>query len=306
MNRLLTVASAPNTHKAYSAGWRAFCSFMGSHFHGEAPSSVADVRAFIAWLSLRHLSPATVASYVSGVGYFHKIHSWPDPTRDYVVSKLLAGCRRDKVGSDRRWPLTIPLLTRLMQILPGVCLDQFEALLFRAVMSCAFFGFMRIGEFAAISKFRTQTSLLLDTDVQFQDVGQPNASVLLTFRHTKNNQSGRPQVVCLVHSEDAQVCPVRALTAFAQVRPNILGCFFCHFGGQALTQYQFNATFKKALSFLGLEQSSFRAHSFRIGAASCAAARGVKLEDIKAMGRWRSEAARSYIRPLVHCQLPGV
>ena len=32
---------------------------------------------------------------------FHKIHGWPDPTRDFVVAKLLTGCRRDKLGSDK-------------------------------------------------------------------------------------------------------------------------------------------------------------------------------------------------------------
>ena len=306
MSRLLAAASAPNTHTSYLAGGRAFATFMGYRSHAQSPASSADVRRFVAYLSLRGLAPATVASYVSGVAYFHKIRSWPDPTKDFVVSKLLAGCRRSGHSCDGRWPLTVPVLTHIVQILPDVCLSQFEAQLFRAVMLCAFFGFMRIGEFAAISRYRTQRSLLLDTDVHFQALGQPDASVLLTFRHTKTNQVGPPQVVRLVQCEDMRVCPVRALIAFAQVRPNLPGSFFCHFDGQALTQYQFNATFRKALSFVGLERSSFRAHSFRIGAASCAAARGVSLDDIKTMGRWTSEAARSYIRPFVHCQMPGV
>ena len=141
------------------------------------------------------------------------------------MSKLLAGCRRSGRSCDGRWPLTVPVLTHIVQILPDVCLSQFEAQLFRAVMLCAFFGFMRIGEFAAISRYRTQRSLLLDTDVHFQALGQPDASVFLTFRHTKTNQVGPPQVVRLVQCEDMRVCPVRALIAFAQVRPNLPGSF---------------------------------------------------------------------------------
>ena len=92
----------------------------------------------------------------------------------------------------------------------------------------------------------------------------------------------------LVRSANASLCPVQALSAFAQVRPNFSGSFFCHFGGEVLTQYQFNATLKRVLSFLGLEACPIRAHSFRIGAATTASVLGIPLDQIKAMGRWRS------------------
>ncbi|XP_038050475.1 uncharacterized protein LOC119723727 [Patiria miniata] len=306
MNRLILASSTSNTHKTYRTGWRAFCSFKHNGFVENSPASPEDVRHFIAWLSLQGLAPSTIATYVAGVGYHHKIRSWPDPTHDFLVTKLLAGCRRDNSGSDTRWPMTVPVLARTVQALTHICNDHYEVTLFRAVMLSAFFGFMRIGEFAAISKTHIQNSLLLSSDVQFQDLGEANASVLISFRHAKNNPTGPPQVVRLVRSADESICPVQALSVFAQIRPKVPGSFFCHFGGEALTQYQFNATLKKVLLFLGLEESPFRAHSFRIGAASTAAALGIPLGEIKEMGRWRSEAAQLYIRPLIQCKLPGV
>ena len=37
-------------------------------------------------------------------------------------------------------------------------------------------------------------------------------------------------------------------------------------------------------------------HSFRIGGATNAMCKGISYESIKAMGRWQSDAAKSYIR----------
>ena len=110
---------------------------------------------------------------------------WPDPTQDFIKSKLLAGCRRDNSTRDQRWPISVSVLARMIRALPHICNNQYEVILFQAAMLCAFFGFMRIGEFAAISKTQRQKSLLQASDVQFQDVGQSNASVLISFRYTK-------------------------------------------------------------------------------------------------------------------------
>ena len=47
---------------------------------------------------------------------------------------------------------------------------------------------------------------------------------------------------------------------------------------------------RKALSAAGLKPECYAVHSFRIGAATTAAACGVPVEVIKTLGRWRSEA----------------
>lgn len=306
IHRLLFAAFAPNTHQTYKTGWRAFCAFKHQRLCVNSPASVQSIREFVAWLSLRQLAPATIATYVSGVGYYHKIQGWQDPTQDFLVAKLLEGCRRDHVGNEKRLPLTLPVLSRLLQALTYVCSSEFEVKLFRAVMLSAFFGFMRIGEFAAKSQTCLQENILLFSDVQFCDLGMATTSVVVSFRHSKNNQSGPPQRIRLVQSVDRALCPVTALVAFAAVRPHLPGSFFCHFGGSPLTQYQFNAMLKKVLAFVGMGGALFRAHSFRIGAATTAFALGIPLDGVRSMGRWRSDAVQLYIRPVVECQMPGV
>ena len=173
IHRLLFAAFSPKT---YQTGWRVFCAFKRQRLDSNSPAAVQDIREFVAWLSLRQMAPATIATYVSGVGYYHKIQGWHDPTQDFFEAKLLEGCRRDRVGTDKRWPMTLPILASILQALPHVCSVEFEVKLFRAVLLSAFFGFMRIGEFAAKSRTCMQENLLLFSDVHFCDLGTARAS----------------------------------------------------------------------------------------------------------------------------------
>ena len=105
------------------------------------PVLSVDIQNVVALLSLQHSAPSTIATYVAGVGYFHKMNGWLDPTKDYLVAKLLEGCRRDRPSKDRRLPITLPVLTSLLEALPYVCFSQYESSTFKAVLLCACFGF---------------------------------------------------------------------------------------------------------------------------------------------------------------------
>ncbi len=206
---------------------------------------------------------------------------------------------------DTRVPISIDMLVQLCNALQYVCASQFECALFKSAFLCAFFGFMRIGEFCANSHHVVQDSVLTISDVKFHKSGSKMA-VSLSFRHSKANQAGPPQTVCLVQAQNAKLCPVLALRNFVWIRPRVGGPLFCHFDSSPLTKYQFNGVLKKALAFSGLGGLHISAHSFRIGAATVAFERGVSQNVIQQMGRWRSDAFFSYIRPVQDPLLPGV
>ena len=142
------------------------------------------------------------------------------------------------------------------------------------------------------------------SDVHFCDLGTKRASVVFSFRHSKTNKTGLPQIIRLVQAVNQSLCP--ALAAFAEVRPRLPGSFFCHFVGSPLTQYQFNAVLKKVLSFCGFGWCPTEGPFLSYGAATTASALGISLGEIRSMGRWRSDAVQLYIRPVVQCQLPDI
>ena len=55
-------------------------------------------------------------------------------------------------------------------------------------------------------------------------------------------------------------------------------------------------TFRSALTQAGIDSSLYSGHSFRIGAASTAAANGVVDSLIQTLGRWKSSAYLAYIK----------
>ena len=80
------------------------------------------------------------------------------------------------------------------------------------------------------------------------------------------------------------------------VRGNSSGPLFTWKDGVFLTQANFVAGVKKALESAGLDTSNFNRHSFRIGAATTAAARGMENSMIKTLGHWESDAYQRYVK----------
>ena len=80
------------------------------------------------------------------------------------------------------------------------------------------------------------------------------------------------------------------------------GYFFQHKDGSPLTKYQFWKLTDMALEKVGVKNTRFGTHSFRIGAASTAVAMGYTAEQIKQLGRWSSNCYRRYVRQLPNVQ----
>ena len=66
--------------------------------------------------------------------------------------------------------------------------------------------------------------------------------------------------------------------------------------GTALTRPALVREIRRALLAAGVDASPYSGHSFRIGAATTAAAVGVEDSVIKILGRWQSSAYTQYVR----------
>ena len=66
--------------------------------------------------------------------------------------------------------------------------------------------------------------------------------------------------------------------------------------GTSLSRPRLVSALRQVLSTVGVDSSHYSGHSFRIGAATAAAAAGVSDAVIQQLGRWISSAYSSYIR----------
>ncbi len=74
------------------------------------------------------------------------------------------------------------------------------------------------------------------------------------------------------------------------------GFLFRFADGRLLSKTRFVDTVREAMTKAGLQAKDYAGHSFRIGAATTAGARGVPDSTIKMLGRWESSAYLLYIR----------
>jgi hypothetical protein len=75
------------------------------------------------------------------------------------------------------------------------------------------------------------------------------------------------------------------------------GPLFYHLNKQPITVFQFSSMLHTAFRFLGIDTTTFKSHSFRIGAATHFLMSGVQESEIRIRGRWRSNAYKTYLRP---------
>ena len=280
-----------NTQDTYKRGLEAFEQFRLQYGLPLCwPPVVDHIINFVAFLSSKKLSHSTAKCYLAGISNMLNLHNLPNPVQSFIVQKMMVGYKREKPSSDIRSPITLPLLVKILGVLPHVTFSTYENDLFSGAFTLAFFALLRVGELA-VTKGNSWEKI-----VQVDDVSLKPNTILVRIRCSKTDQYAKGSIVEIPYSMDSSVL-FKALTSYIARRPKSQGPFFCHENGKSITAYQFSAILHKALKFLEIDTKTFKTHSFRIGAATFLYMKGCSEDDIKSNGRWVSNAYQSYIRP---------
>lgn len=161
------------------------------------------------------------------------------------------------------------------------------------VAAVFFFGFLRSGEITvrAAGEYDPQA------DLSFGDVTlnhRENPTVAQIRIKASKTDPFRKGVNIYMGATGNDLCPVTAIAAYLAVRRS--APFFQLEGGRPLTREAFVERVRAALTVAGLNASQFAGHSFRSGAATTAAERGIEDSLIKILGRWKSSAYLLYLK----------
>ena len=144
-------------------------------------------------------------------------------------------------------------------------------------------------------------------------LGQPHSPLIkqsktdparLCIKQSKTDPF-RQGVEVFLGNTGSEVCPIQALVHYIGVRSPSQGPLFILQSGAPLTRSYLVSQLQAALRQAGIEDSGFNGHSFRIGAATTAAQQGLEDSLIQTLGRWRSDAFKTYIK-LPRSQLASV
>ena len=295
---LLTNALSDLTRRSYQASIDRFITFCISQLQllNCFPAEISAVVSFIASLFQSGYASATIATNLSAISFVHKINGFADPTASFVIKKLLHGASKLRPSVDYRAPVTKDILHSLVRSAPHVTDCFYNNTLVCSMYLLAFHGFLRIGEIV-VSSARNSSVVL-----QVDQVTVNQTECVIVF-HSYKHYQGHPVSLVISPGADVDFCPVKYMQRYLSLRGSAPGPLFVFPGGSPVTRSFFTNNLNRSLIWSGLSPTTYKGHSFRIGAATMASMMGISEEEIQRMGRWRSQAFKKYIRiPML--QLP--
>ena len=286
-NRAICKGYSASTLDTYEGVWRSFVSFAKKeNLAYVMPLSTNALLAFILDLGDKFCH-STVVSMTSAISFFHKINLLEDPTKSFLVTRVLKGVGLASTKMPLK-PMTREVLTHLINALPYV-FPGYKGISLKAILILAYHGAFRLGELVRSNDLRHTIGL---ENVNFEPIdGKRGVSIYL-----RSSKTAKRPASIVIKAQDDPLCAVEAMSRYRKVRPKVGGPFFVNAEGVPETRDRVVRSFKACLSVVGYNPEEFNGHSFRIGRATDLAKDGYSSGQIKRTGRWRSDAFENYIR----------
>lgn len=255
------------------------------------PLTPATIALYLSYLNGKGYAASTLITHMSAVAFIHKINNMKDPTASFLIQKCLQGVKNLRPSQDSRLPITVPILRKLVSIMGIIGSTSWEKLMFKSMFLLAFYAFLRVGEMTA-SKGDGKHTLQIDNLSLVENRGTTGLSI--TFQSFKHGR--KPASILIERQVGNLPCPVQAWEDYLAVRGKAAGCLFMKQNGEPVSRNEFSSKLALALKACQLSSELYKSHSFRIGAATYCAGKGFNDSQIRALGRWNSDAFVKYIR----------
>ena len=172
-------------------------------------------------------------------------------------------------------------------------LPELDTVMLWAAFTLAFFGFLRVSKFT----YSSSKSFLAVKDIAFVPNIHHTDYIQVRIKQSKTNPFRQGTTLTIAKS-NSKVCAVIALRDYILQRNSTTTDepLFMLQNGQPLSHCVLNAKLRELLNMLGYLETDYAPHSFRIGAATTAAAANMPPWLIKTLGSWRSDCYELYIR----------
>ena len=243
---------------------------------------------YIAYLDIQGLAPTTVKNYLAAIRAWAVSLGLREPViwtpRVHLACKALV---RTHAPPRQVLPINFNTLSSMIRLLSPAK----DHMVIASALTLQFFACLRASE---LCSGLHQSLAPTRADVQFISTGS-SPIMVYSCHSSKNNVHGFK-----VHLGCSGV-PVCAVC--------IMYHYFTHFpappsdplfrlsSGHQLTYEAYNAWIKHLVRGVGLDPANYSTHSVRAGAATQAAQTGLDSDTIKRLGRWRSQAYLTYLRP---------
>lgn len=262
------------------------------------PTTEKQLCRFVAYLREEGLRYQTVKTYLAAVRHMQISHEMGDPKIGSMarLELVVRGMKREQAGlpTRARLPITPEILNRIQQHWKGRW-EEWDVVMLWAAMTLCFYGFLRAGEVVVPSDTGFDPAQHLTYDDIAVDSKQQPSFITVNIKQSKTDPF-RKGVTIVVGRAVGPLCPLVAVLTYMAIRRPGQGPLFRFSDGRPLTRERFVAKVREVLQQIGIDQTKYAGHSFRIGAATTAAKKGIQDSLIKTLGRWESVAYQLYVR----------
>ena len=289
--RYIAASVAPSTKQQYDRNFHVYRRFCNKYRLQLFPLVQESLILFATHMAHK-ISHQNISSKLSAVKYFSQLHGYDtDFSTFHRLYRLIRGIKRtqaNKFSKPKRLPITPPLLHIFRSKLWTFPMLYVDKLMIWAAMLTAFFGFLRISEYTSSHvKSYDPVSTLCHSDITV------HRSAIDVFLKASKNDPFKTGATIRLMRNFSMLCPVEAMLAYLSSTHIKRGPLFTFQDGRFLTR----RTFTNILNQVKPPSiTNISTHSFRIGAATTAAAAGHPRWLIQAMGRWSSDCYKVYLR----------
>ena len=277
----------------------------------EFPFSVGDTLTFIGWLvEKRGVKAKTIQIYLSGLRMAHfqrglfDVNLYADIVRHVLTGLKQVDLIKAKKGDCiERLPVTMEVMEQIKLRLLRCGWNLEKKRLVWAVVTMAFSGSFRIHELLSreAQKFDPPSTLLAkDISREMVKDGNKWEKVIKVYLKSPKERRLKMGLAIDVFPTDSYLCPVGAYGKYLRSldrAPSPGGPAFLTKERTGYTGAAFNKDLKELLKgHIDYSRGKITSHSFRAGLATEMGKLGYKDEEIKAVGRWSSEAYLHYVK----------
>ena len=290
-----------STAKNYLSVWRQFNKFL---INLDSKPALWEDRTtlFIGHLINNGMQSSSVKSYVSAIKKTLVLdgYNWDDNL--VLIRSLANACKiiNDQVRTH------LPIHCRLLEIILYELIRYFSKdnqwyleVLYKALFAISYYGLMRVGEVTYSPHVLRAKNVHLASN--------KDKLLLILYSSKTHDEASRPQKIKITSNRDDKTghylhrhfCPFALMREYLNIRGSYVHDdepFFVFRDKSAVLPSHARRILKLIISRLGLNDSLYGMHSFRIGRTTDLIKFGYSVEQVKLLGRWKSNVIYKYIR----------
>ena len=299
LEKLRNKQTRDSTSRTYLRVWRQLNKFIINLDYRDNLSWEQKTALFGAYLIEGGIQSSTLKSYFSAIKHVLRLDGYVWDDKMFLLDSLARSCKLVNGKVKIRLPIQKGLFELLLFEMERFYYDSPQPYLesmYKAMFCLTYYGLLRVGE-VTLSPHNICASNV--------HVGNNKDKILIVLYSSKTHgPESRPQKVRIAAAPTTMqntkiFCPLRIVLKYMAMRGSYLNAsepFFIMSDRTAVKPHIVRNLLRTLLDRIQLDSSLYDVHSFRIGRASDLAKFGYSVEQIKCMGRWKSNAVYRYLR----------